>query len=829
MIGSVLVYGLALVASHRVRSRQLEPTIVPPAQAVFVHAIRQDHPEPARIRLAYRDESPREASRQQPIVLLHGSPGRKEDFDRLVSILARDMRVIVPDLPGFGESSEQIPDYSFRAHAGYVRYLLDELGVPRVHVLGYSMGGGVALNLIDLAPDRVESLTLLSAVGVQELELTGDYYANHIVHGAQLGALWLLREGTPHMGRLDGAALGVPYARNFFDSDQRPLRSVLQRVTVPTLIIHGRDDPQVPIDAAVEHARLVPQSETLTLDGAHMLVFSRPQVVAEAVRSFMGRVTDGTAPNRLGADPQRRAEAERLFDSTRLPRVRGISAAVFGGLVTVGAVLFGSIANVAAGVFVARGRLGPFVAVTACLLGGVPREWWSRRRRATTRHASPIAALWRYIVSTTLWMAASAGLAWTLLRVPASFLQVPYVGIGIVLCITAAVLHTGLAVSTHRGRRLFISKWRRLTRWEFWPPWAFYPPVVAYIVCLMARHRSLTLFTAANPSILAGGVVGESKYDILQGLAGSKACVARFALIPGALPTEAKIRLAQAFITNNALGFPVVLKPNHGQRGSGVVIVRSAAALTESVEQSQADTIIQEHVPGEEFGVFYYRRPSEPNGHIFSITQKVFPSVVGDGRRTLERLILDDERAVCAARLYCERHKEQLETVLQEGVDYPLTELGSHCRGAMFLDGSRLLTPALTRRFDAIAKGYKGFFFGRFDVRATEGADQFRAGEGFKILELNGVTSEATHIYHPGTLLTSAYRVLMEQWRIAFEIGAENRARGVMPTPLSRLCALAFEYRRTARAHLTEQALTSPNVDRGTASSRVGPSVNGTD
>ena len=128
----------------------------------------------------------------------------------------------------------------------------------------------------------------------------------------------------------------------------------------------------------------------------------------------------------------------------------------------------------------------------------------------------------------------------------------------------------------------------------------------------------------------------------------------------------------------------MVLKPNHGQRGSGVIIVRSAAALKPRVwNESLADTIVQEYVPGEEFGVFYYRRPSEPNGHIFSITQKVFPSVVGDGRRTLERLILDDERAVCAAGVCtASATQDHLETVLHEGVDFPLTELGSHCRGA---------------------------------------------------------------------------------------------------------------------------------------------------
>ena len=92
------------------------------------------------------------------------------------------------------------------------------------------MGGGVALSLVDIAPERVASLTMVSAIGVQEMELTGDYYVNHFVHAVQLAALWVAREGIPHMGLLDRAMLGVPYARNFFDSDQRPLRGVLQRV-----------------------------------------------------------------------------------------------------------------------------------------------------------------------------------------------------------------------------------------------------------------------------------------------------------------------------------------------------------------------------------------------------------------------------------------------------------------------------------------------------------------------------------------------------------------------------------------------------------------------
>jgi hypothetical protein len=364
------------------------------------------------------------------------------------------------------------------------------------------------------------------------------------------------------------------------------------------------------------------------------------------------------------------------------------------------------------------------------------------------------------------------------------------------------------AHSLLKRRRLLLSFWRRLTRWEFWPPWVFYPPLLLYIGGLMLKHRSATLFTASNPAIEAGGVVGESKHGILRGLAGSQAYVARSRLIAGDLDAPDKFRQACRFIADERLVFPVVLKPNQGQRGSGVLIVRSVAQLDSCLARSSADTIIQEYVRGAEFGIFYYRFASEPRGHIFSVTQKIFPGVVGDGQSTLEDLILRDDRAVCMARFFCERHRDRLSDVPAAGQSIPLVELGTHCRGAMFLDGRWVLTPALEQRIDAIAQAFDGFHFGRFDIRVDGGIEAFRDGRGFKIIELNGVTSEATHIYHPGTPLWSAYRVLAAQWRLAFEIGAANRRSGVAPTPVCELLTLASQYRQTARSHLHERSAT---------------------
>jgi len=118
----------------------------------------------------------------------------------------------------------------------------------------------------------------------------------------------------------------------------------------------------------------------------------------------------------------------------------------------------------------------------------------------------------------------------------------------------------------------------------------------------------------------------------------------------------------------------------------------------------------------------------------------------------------------------------------------PLAELGSHCRGAVFLNGATLETAALRSAVDAVARRFSGFYIGRFDVR-SESVEQLQLGQ-FAILELNGVSAEATHIYDPSVTLLEAYRALFHQWRIAFEIGARNRQLGQRPMTLRAFVAL---------------------------------------
>ena len=360
----------------------------------------------------------------------------------------------------------------------------------------------------------------------------------------------------------------------------------------------------------------------------------------------------------------------------------------------------------------------------------------------------------------------------------------------IVVAVVFIVVRLCLQLSTFRGRRLLVGRWRRLTRWEFWPMWFFYPPVICYVIYLGIKFRGLTLFTSANPGIQEGGFVGESKYAILSALndtSGDAVPLTGLLQIDG----SSLFHRARQFMIQNSLNYPVVLKPDAGERGFKVSVIRSNAELGDYLQCATNDVIIQQHVPGHEFGVFYYRHPNEQTGRIFSITRKLFPAVVGDGVNTLETLLLEDKRAVSMAHTYFDSQRQRLFDIPAAGESVQLIEIGTHCRGSIFLDGDDIKTPALEAAIDQVAQGFDGFYFGRFDIRIPS-LEDFRNGTNFKIVELNGVTSEATNIYDPKNSIFAAYKVLFHQWRIAFEIGAENRRRGYSPTSLQQLLKLAL-------------------------------------
>src|SRR5258708_9635571 len=264
-----------------------------------------------------------------------------------------------------------------------------------------------------------------------------------------------------------------------------------------------------------------------------------------------------------------------------------------------------------------------------------------------------------------------------------------------------------------RAHSEFLGWLKRWSRWEFWPPYLFYPPVVAYIAYLGIRFRSWTLFTAANPAIPAGGFVGESKHQILEHLKDASPCLPCSTLRTSVVHPK-RISEAKEVMRRQRLQFPVVLKPDAGQRGSGVAIVRSPEQLYEYLTHSSFPVILQEYVAGEEYGVFYYRYPGSERGRVFSVTEKRMPVLLGDGKRTLEELILADDRAVCMSDFYLRKNSERIQEVPAAGESVQLVEIATHCRGAIFLDAGEAITPDLAEAIDRIATTFDAFVFGRF-------------------------------------------------------------------------------------------------------------------
>ncbi len=353
-------------------------------------------------------------------------------------------------------------------------------------------------------------------------------------------------------------------------------------------------------------------------------------------------------------------------------------------------------------------------------------------------------------------------------------------GLFIVLCLPGII---ALVRRLRLQLPLFV---RRATRWEFWPAWLFYLPVAAYYVWLGFRYRSFTLPSAANPIIPTGGLVGESKCAIIDILRSKEpGLVAESYLISSDDPGERRKTLLR-ILDERKISAPFVLKPDFGQRGNGVRVIRSLPEACAYLQRVESPVLLQRYAPGpREVGIFYYRFPNESRGKIFSITEKVFPAIVGDGQRTIAELIRIDPRAGLIADRYLARFASRRNEVLLAGEELPLVESGNHAQGCIFRDGNHLWTPALELAIDRLS-AIDGFHLGRFDIRYADNED-LRRGRNFQVVELNGAASESTNIYDSRNSLGKAYRILFRQWRLIFAVGDANRRRNIIPVSLLEL------------------------------------------
>lgn len=318
---------------------------------------------------------------------------------------------------------------------------------------------------------------------------------------------------------------------------------------------------------------------------------------------------------------------------------------------------------------------------------------------------------------------------------------------------------------------------------EFWPAWLFYLPMKFYGGYLSLRYGPTTP-TISNPLFDAGGFAGESKSQILdQAPNSSQKWFAKHKKYVTTGNIDHDILNIEKIVNDINISYPYVIKPDIGCRGIGVQLMENKDELQNYLKNfpvGEAVQIQELHDYPYEAGVFYIRYPHEEKGRIFSMTLKYFPRLIGDGTSTIRELIENDPRAKTISHVYMDRHAMRLNDVLEKDEVMRLVFTGSHSRGTIFKNGNDYITQAMTDKIDEISKTIPEFYFGRYDIRFHRFSD-LEKGENMKIIEINGATGEATHIWDSNGTLMGAYKTLIEQYRSMFQIGHANKKRGFKP------------------------------------------------
>ncbi len=321
---------------------------------------------------------------------------------------------------------------------------------------------------------------------------------------------------------------------------------------------------------------------------------------------------------------------------------------------------------------------------------------------------------------------------------------------------------------------LFLVK---IIYYEYWPFWLFFLPLVPYWIYLSIKAKSLTYFTAANPGIIHGGVFGESKIEILDKIDPKYRPTTLFFKVSATLPEVIST------IEHSDLRFPMILKPDVGERGSEVEKIENESELANYLKRNEQDFIVQEFVDYDiELGVLYHKLPITGTSNITSIVQKEFLGVTGDGVSTIRELLKTNERAKLQMETLRQKHGNHLDDVLPKGVFENLQPIGNHCLGTKFLSGQHLINAELVSIFDQISSGIEGFNFGRFDLKVSSFEDLY-SGRNIKVMELNGVTSEPGHIYDPKLNILRAYKDTIFSMKTSCLVSMENMKSGAQVTP----------------------------------------------
>ncbi len=755
-----------------------------------------------------------QSTEKKQLLFIPGLTSRSDRTKNFISEISDDYEIVNVNYRHLADSSNI---YSAEKLSNLISEKLPESFIQNADFIIAEDFGAVLAVKLSLQEGSGIPILMINPKGILEFELLGGYHLNQGVYTVGSGFFWFLENLVPDFGYFTGKKLNYLSTRILLDTDLRQFKDDLRALNSKILIINADSASSNQLSISSEIERLALYSSILSED--------------VSINEFQLLLNSESLGNQASADE--RIKSLIPFSNSNIIEAEGWLLAGLMLLIVFCTFVSEDLACIGAGLMAARGLMGFEEAVLASFLGiffgdiliyiagrwlgtssteKAPLKWFISpedvKRSNQWFHAKgpAIILISRFIPGTRFPTYFSAGILGTSLSrfvfyfgLAALIWTPALVGLSMflgqeliyyfsiyqeyalwvllaVVVIALVALKIIVPLFTYRGRRLLYGKLKRTFNWEFWPIYVLYAPVVMYAFRLWLKFKKPTVVTAANHFIEYGGFKGESKSEILSAIKQADV-VPKFRLLSSADNFD-PYQDALEFISEHSLSWPIVLKPDAGERGKSVQIIKNELQLELSLTGMDEDFIIQEFIPGKEFGVFYYRYPGESKGQIFSITKKEKLKLVGDGKHTLEHLILKDKRAVCMAETHFEKHADYLFEIPKEGEEISLVELGTHSRGAVFTDGENLITEALRKKIDEISQSIDGFYFGRYDVIVPD-EEFLKKGEQLKVIELNGVTSESTNIYDPEYSFIYAVKTLCKQWAIAYEIGDRNCKNGV--------------------------------------------------
>lgn len=235
------------------------------------------------------------AGRGTPILLIHGLSGSSRWWSRNIEELAKNHLVAAIDLVGFGRNPRftALPQIlpPFREVSALVARWIETFG-ERVHLVGHSMGGAIALRVAAERPDLLRSLTLVNSAG---MPIAFDPMSHvRTLPGAPWSAMSIARVLIPDFLRAGPTSVAIASARVLTGD----ARQWMQAVPVPTLLIWGENDPLLPLRYAEEMQREIPDSRLIVIPhAAHVAMWDNPEEFNGVLLEFVDEVERGGDPS----------------------------------------------------------------------------------------------------------------------------------------------------------------------------------------------------------------------------------------------------------------------------------------------------------------------------------------------------------------------------------------------------------------------------------------------------------------------------------------------------------------------------------------------------